>query len=322
LRPLPVIAAFLLLTAQLSAEEETPHVASPATTATPVVAETLIPTPSPDAPADGNVTLPDIGFTPTATPTFSPTPTPGSPDAPTATPRPTPAPLRYLPPLSLSECVERIDRALLVLPPDYATDPPTDIPVDSLIGMLESATNYLKLRNDLHTTLAEYQWVELGKQDVDHAPGDSDTDTFELDPPVKRISALSFETRRGDVHIRSLAVYDEKGDLRETYDTLRENPRRLLHSLPLREVFHLWRRTTISRIVIEYATIEPGARAEVVVHGGITERPEYIKTALHHLRLTPVYIRTGNWFEARSQLLSAKDRILDFLDEAEERTSF
>ncbi len=293
-------------------DEEPAEVTPAALTPTPVVTETPAATPTPDE--SDEMILPDpdpLAGSPTPTPTPSPTAI----LTPLGTPRPTPVPIRFLPPLSLRDTIERIDRALNVIPPDYSSDGPEDIPVDSLSRMIESAYNYLRLRNDLHTTLANYEWVEMEKAGVDHQPGLADHDTFFFQPPMQKISSLSFEAFEGDVQVHYLQIWDEKGQVRETYDTLRERPRTLLHSLPRREVFHLWRRTTISRIDIDYSRVDQETEPEVILYGGITERQEFIKTALHHLGHAQPNIRTGNWFAARSDLLNARDAVDGFLQD-------
>ncbi|MBI1289796.1 hypothetical protein GC173_00940 [bacterium] len=246
-------------------------------------------------------------------PTATPAPTP-SPTA-TVTPAPTTAaPVRFIPPLSIAECQDLMRRAEKLIPPDGAPSPdPTW--VAGLQSMVETCGNYLNFRSDLHTSLSQYRWIELGGGRVENNPGGVDKDAKTFDPPIEGISAISLEARSADVYLHRLVVFDEKNRKRQDFD-FSTNPQLLRHALPRRDVYHLWRRSTVSRIEMEYSTVkerEPGEpRARVAVFAGITNRsrPEFVKTTIWHLHVAREEIGKRDWAKARMELIQANE-VLD-----------
>jgi hypothetical protein len=241
------------------------------------------------------------GATPTATPTAPPPPN-----------APTPRPLEFRPPLNIDECLALIERAAAQLPPAGATDPA--LPVESIVAMINSAFQYLNLRDDLHTSLAHYRWIRLASGRVDNEPGRIDRDVYTFEVPVRRISAICLEVETGDVLLHGIDVYDENNQRRQQFEFA--EPKRLRHLLPRRDVFHLWRRTTISRIEIRYSrheTAVSGPAPRVHVLGGVTSQQEFIKTALYSLQVEAIpAIREGRYGAAREALATAAERIRDF----------
>lgn len=235
----------------------------------------------------------------TAAPTTTPRPTPAA----TAAPAPQrPVPMPVAPPLSLSDCQAILSDAAQVV----GTDPTT------AERMIASVENYLKFRDDLHTSLASYQWPRLRSAKVENDPGTVDRDTFRFDPPVERISALGFEAEGGDVWLHTVRVYDENNALRDTHRF--DKPRLLQQMLPRREVFHLWRRTTISRIEVEYSSANPGPQhPRVSVLGGTTAEREYIKTAIYHLGTAADAVRQGKAPVAGQALTAAQREISAYI---------
>ncbi|CAN5381506.1 hypothetical protein BH09SUM1_BH09SUM1_03140 [soil metagenome] len=253
---------------------------------------------------------------PTATPSPSPTasekvtPPEAAPVA--KAPRPLGQPIT--PPLSLDECMKLIARARELTP---ATDASQTSPENTAtIGnMVRASYEYLRFRDDLHTSLARYVWLKLDSEYVQNGIGEVDKDVMAFDPPVERISALSIEAVNADTLLYSIRVYDEKKALRTTFDYTKD-PKTLRHSLPRRDVFHLWRRTTISRIEIEYSRlpgVDKSVRPRVVVYGGITDPPEHIKTAIYYLEETPELLQEKKWEDVREYLGKANDRIKDHI---------
>jgi len=238
----------------------------------------------------------------------SPTPTPGA--APTVAPSPV-----FRPPLSLSECLSLIDRSRnFIAPTGDRTAAPTVAPRD-ITRMVRSATNYLIFRDDLHSTLSDYQWVLLADGKVQDDDGKPDRDLYEFDPPVKSISAISLESQGGDVSVHLVRVIDEKDNERQRFPSSGE-PFMLQHSLPRRHVLHLWKRTTISRIEIDYANTapRPGSVPRVVIMGGITEQREYVKTAIYHLQQATGALESGDYVGARADLHEARANIARYLE--------
>jgi len=246
--------------------------------------------------------------TPTPSPTASPTPTAA------ATPLP---PLNFIPPLSLAECQDLMSRAETLIPnnPQAAPDAAW---VASLQSMVETSANYLRFRSDLHTSLSQYRWVELTGGRVENNPGGVDRDEKVFDPPVEGVSAFSLEARNGDVYLHRLVVFDEKQEKRQEFDFSKE-PDLLRHAIPRRDVYHLYRRSTISRIEMEYSTVkprEPGSpRVVVAVFAGMTtrSRPEFVKTAIWHLQEARKAIAARDWPRAKTEMSAANNRLSEYI---------
>lgn len=229
-------------------------------------------------------------------------------------PAPTPAPISFRPPLSLNECLQLIDTMVNALPETNSDEGPLDsVPSASIIRMIDVLYSYLNFRDDLHTSLAHYEWMRLGETRVADPGEAADRDALHFDAPVRNISALSLAVDRGDVYLHGLWVYDESGHERQQF--LFDPPRRLRHSLPRMEVFHLWRRTEISRIEMKYSRAEDMDRSpKVFVRGGVTNRREFIKTALYNLKKeAEPAIHQGRYADARIHLQSARGNITDYI---------
>ena len=238
-----------------------------------------------------------------------PTPSPTPLASPVATPQPAgkPAPLPVPPPLSLSECQSILADAMKRIPASgsAAEDPTAQ-------RMLRSVENYLKFRDDLHTSLANYTWKTLKSAKVENKPGEVDRDTFTFDPAVPYISALGFKVSDGDVWLHRVLIYDENKHLRDVHSF--ENPRLLQQLLPRLEVFHLWRRSTISKIEVEYSRANPGpTEPRVVVLGGMTIEREYIKTAIYHLSAASEALNHHDSKSARESVTYAQREIQSYI---------
>lgn len=253
---------------------------------------------------------------------------------PTATPTTAPPGARpYFPPLSLVECIDQIREVRSKVP--TTSVPISEVPfiADRISRRVQSIFNYLKFRDDLHSSLADYQWGFLGDDKVQNDPGQADHDTLIFDPPQRRISALSLSVVNGDVHIHRLKVYDEFNALRQEWD-FGKRPVLLRNLIPRREVFHLWTRTTISRIEIEYSVANPARATDVPrvsFFGGRTERVEHIKTAMRHLQEAEESVQKllldsageptmppEKWSTTLIQLGRAEQQILNFLRQQEQ----
>ena len=233
---------------------------------------------------------------------------------PASNPRPTPTPVPFLAPLSLRKSLELLERVESLLPTGDAAARglPPDAPVYSLQRMILSVYNYMEFRDDLHTSLADYQWVLLGRGEVNNSAGETASAIYRFNPPVEYISALSFEVGDADAFLHRVVVYDEAGQVRETF--VRKPAILLQHSLPRREVFHIWRRTTISRVEMEFSRANVGGKAPVVVmRGGITQKPEYIKTAMYWLRIARTSLDENNVPAARQALTESRRNIERYL---------
>lgn len=235
-----------------------------------------------------------------------------------ADPGPTPAPTPLLSPaqttpFSLNDCRQRINQALDFLSDPAATSGEQGLPTRrAAYTLADRVINYLEVRDYLHTSLAHYTWSPLDSNKVENLPNTVDTDTFDFKGDIPHISALSFEIEDGDAFLHTVRVYDENDNV---WEHQLEPPVLLQHSLPRREVFHLWRRTTLRKVEVEYSRANPGTREEPRVHlwGGVTDRKEHIKTALYHLRMGREAVREGNVEEARTALAQADRFIGEFI---------
>jgi hypothetical protein len=301
-----LLAPAVSLFAQEATEAVQPT-ATPSPSPAPQVEATALPAPTAAAHADGEGLIPsapdesiELGE-----------PIEGEADGPAPPEVGLPTPVPFLPPLSLRDCLVLTDRVIAYLPKTNDPEAQPTAPLDSLRRMIVSNYNYLTFRDDLHTSLANYVWVVLDDAKVENKPGAFDTDTFSFVPPVTRISALSFETEDADAFLHKIRVYDEDGKLRQSF--VLDPPKRLQQYLPRREVFHLWRRTTVSRIEVEYARATPDTSPKVIIRGGITEQKEFIKTAIYMLGESLEAIKRHEWEKARLDLQEAQKNINDYM---------
>lgn len=232
-------------------------------------------------------------------------------------PAPAQPTLSYMPPLSLEECQNLIMRAHSLIPAEGAAEKIDPSLAAALASIAQTSANYLHFRSDLHPSFSHYRWIELVGGRVENNIGETDHDIKRFNPPVEGISALSLEARHGDIWLHRILVFDEKDNMRQEFDYSKE-PRLLRHALPRRDVYHLWRRTTISRIEIEYARAVPNQQnptPQVGIFAGLTTRarPEHVKTAIFHLQEAHEQILTGDWETARESLALANERLRDYL---------
>lgn len=233
----------------------------------------------------------------------------------TPTPAPTATPIGFFAPLSLDNCVRLINKVQRLLPADRVKFDETQDATYSLRKMIEAVTNYLQFRDDLHTSLADYAWIDLigrrGK--VENEPGGRDNDSFDLEPPVANISALSFEVQEGDAYLHSVTVYPADGA--KPHEFVLKPERLLRNRLPRREVFHLWKSTDISRIAVSYsrATLQDGPTPVVRIKGGVTGEPDSIKAAIYWLRRSSEAIARQDVPETRNALARARYYLEEFI---------
>lgn len=235
--------------------------------------------------------------------------------SPTAGPRALPVRLR--PPLSVKETLDQVTRVAAQVP-RTPSGQPEGVTVEEMAAVIRNCYAYLVYRDDLHTSLANYTWVVLDDSKVQNEPGRVDTDVSTFSPPERRISAIGLECLEGDVYVHRMRVYDENKLLRAEFD-FTTNPRLLRHNLPRREVFHLWRRSTISRIEVTYSRASIGGDTpRVRLYGGITDRVEHVKTAIYHLENAERYLRARKWADATESLKDADEAIRKYMEQNRE----
>lgn len=213
------------------------------------------------------------------------------------------------PPFSLSDCLVQLARTADAIPRDGE---PERFQRESISRAIESIIAYLKTRDDLNSSLAHYRWRPIEQGIVARGPLDSVDFIFRTPEEVPRqVTALSFEVQRGDALLHYLAIHDEEGELVADFPHLKTRPATLRHSLPRREVFHLWRPTDIGRIELSYSRVNPAEMADplVVVHAGTTNRPEHGKAAVFFLTRAEQRLQQGHFDEARQDIAEAREAI-------------
>lgn len=195
-----------------------------------------------------------------------------------------PPPFRFESPFSLPDCIT-ILRAIIagIRVEDGAAF--TRFEPASLRRGIEVVSNYLRARDDLHYNLVDYRWERVGTDSVTSALIQQLRFTWEDSSMPTRVDALSLEALRGDVYLHSMMIYDDQGELAADYKFDDTRLMRLRHSLPRREVFHLWSPTAISRVDLALSRFDPleSVFPQVNLHVGRTNRPEHGKATIYYL---------------------------------------
>lgn len=228
---------------------------------------------------------------------------------------------RYVSPFSTADCLNILEQVFAALAQEE--DGQQLYSTRSMLRAVETTNNYLKQRDELHSTLVGYKWQEIGSIAVGKATYElrgADWDAL-TQPP--EITALSFEARDADVKITSLAVLNDTNE-RVAFEFSDKSPVVLRHSLPRREVFHLWHPTRLRRLEIT-AALAPGRAGtvpplgRVVIHGGSTTRREYAKSAIFSLNETEEDLRSADPRSASIHLADAIDDLRELRRESKGR---
>lgn len=220
--------------------------------------------------------------------------------------------LPYSHPFSLRDSQQLIDRLITALP--ESDDQPERYSRRSLRRIIVVVNSYLKVRDQRANSLADYRWEPIDRNKVDGRLIDNEETEWEEGEGPADVSALSFEIDRADAFLHYLAAYGEDGELVTEYVSLRRQPALLRHSIPRREVFHLWRPTTLSRIEYAYSKADPEADESpvVTIYAGRTPRPQYGKSAIFFLTRAEQRIEAGHIAAAREDLVKAREDIARF----------
>lgn len=228
----------------------------------------------------------------------------------------------YVSPFSTSDCLTILEEVLAALPQNESEA--QKYSTRSLLKGVETTNNYLKQRDELHSTLVGYRWQEVGSMVVNKATYELRRAEWDALTQPQAITALSFEARDGDVMITSLSVFNDANERVANFNFSETSPVILRHSLPRREVFHLWRKTRLARVEIT-AALAPGRAGvdqgigRVVIHGGSTNRPEYAKSAIYFLTLTEEDLRSSDPHSGRKDLARAIDELREYKRESRGR---
>lgn len=216
--------------------------------------------------------------------------------------------VEYSLPFSLSDCYTMLSTARKALHEHASGEQQYDL--ESIVGLLETVTNYLRDRDSMHANLIDYEWSILASRAVDSAL--PRTETLRLDPrnDGEDIVALSFEVDAADATIHVLEVYNDENELVGPF----RREVTLRHSLPRRYVFHLYRPTDVQRILLTTSQARPGSGAtpRIVIHAGRTDQPEHAKGAIHFIWRSQLAMRAGEFDKAQQRLQWAQDEIVEY----------
>lgn len=219
-------------------------------------------------------------------------------------------PISFRAPYSLNDCLNLLAFAASVLP--EGENALQRIDRDSYLRLLESVSNYLKERDDLHASLVGYRWETIERARVRTGVIESlDLPFAGPDAPPgttipKGVTALSFIVERGDVLFHNMKIYDAEDKLIAEFR--REQALVLRHSLPKREFFFLWQPTDVGRITLAVSKATPAdeVHPRILILAGRTNRPEHGKSAIWFLDGAHADIRAGRPDEARAKIRRAQ----------------
>jgi hypothetical protein len=234
-------------------------------------------------------------------------------------PEPAAVPISFRSPFSLNDCLNLLAAANTALP--EGEDALKQVDRDSYLRLLESVSNYLKERDDLHASLVAYKWEVVERARVRTGLIDSIEFPFQgenVQPGVtvpRNITAISFQVERGDALLHNMKVYDTDGKLVAEF----RNPEAVVlrHSLPKREFFFLWQPTDIGRITlaVSKATPEKEVNPRLSVLAGRTNKPEHGKSAIWLIDGAHADVRAGKVEEAREKIRRAQKELRLFRDD-------
>lgn len=225
-----------------------------------------------------------------------------------ALPKAPPLHVEYSLPFSLSDCYTLLSTARNALKAQAAGAAEYDM--DSVADLLETTTNYLRDRDAMHSSLIDYRWTILASRAVETT--EPRTETILLSPEADGLDivALSFEVDGADATIHTLEVYSDENELVGPF----RREVTLRHSLPRRYVFHLYRPTRVSRVVMSTSQTKPGAQSvpRIVINAGRTDQPEPGKAAIHFIWRAQLAMRAGEYDKADKRLERAQSEIMEY----------
>jgi len=220
-------------------------------------------------------------------------------------------PISYLPPLSVEDCITLSQRLVRHLEntPDRVKPGSID---PSVFRLVDSVRAYLRSRDEQYSPPLDYEWTFLSRGRVSR--DGPDVDVFEFPEPIDRVSVLGFEADDGDIVIHQLQIFDENGTVIAGYRG-EENKRWLVQAYyPRRDLFHLWRRATISKIEVRYESANPEAPLDprLLINVGKSNMREYGKMAIFHAGEANEALARGEVSTARQELLELHKSAGDF----------
>jgi hypothetical protein len=201
-------------------------------------------------------------------PSAGPVETPSRVDAPSFT-------FALAPPLSPEEAKTLLMAGIDILRiRDAATSAARCRKVIQIIG---SVSDYLTLLDRRTSSLSSYKWYFIDREKVD--PG-MDTDEYIAQPPIAKVSAISFAADYADVVVYWAVVQDGQGNA-----TTFPLQRVVEPNYPQRVVCYLFFPTAVKKVTLRYRPRVAGTRdPHLTVFAGVAREPEYLKQALWYLR--------------------------------------
>ncbi len=219
-----------------------------------------------------------------------------------------PQAMSYNLPFSLSDCYTLLSQARDALREQESGAAEWDL--DSVNGLMETVSAYLRERDTMHSNLIEYEWEMLVSEPVKSGLPQSSAIGVNPGRAGHKINALSFQVDGGDVVLHKLDVYDEENMLVGPF----KREVTLRHSLPRRYVFHLYLPTDVQRIVMSTSQSRPAAGhvPRVAILAGRTDEPEHGKAAIHYIWRSQLALSEGDLRRAERRLEKAQSEILDY----------
>lgn len=215
----------------------------------------------------------------------------------------------FLAPFSLNDCQNLLNRALEIIP--RSEEELERFDRESYLQMLNAVADYLKDRDDLHSSLVGYQWERLRSRVVREPIIQNASFTFERPDEARAVNAISFSVYDEDAILHGWAVYDKEDKLIDRKQFGEGEKVTLRHSLPRQVVYHLWQPTDIGRIEVAVSRANPQRERIPVleVRAGRTNQPEHGKSAIWFITQAISDVENERFESAREDLIAAQREI-------------
>lgn len=210
-----------------------------------------------------------------------------------------------VPPLSLQDCQQALAWTKTQL--ESAPKPVAKLRTADVARVLREVVAYLKIMDERHSSLADYEWIFIEQKKVSGST--IDQDKFD-DIAVHDVSAISFHAEFGDVLLHSVTIRDDRGAVAGEYHL--DPPLVLRSDVPRREVFHLYFPIRLEEVIVRFQVAAPRTNPRVNVYAGIASNREYLKQAQYYLWRAIAALEKDDWDEAVKLISSTSRRIARF----------
>ncbi|MDX1973126.1 MAG: hypothetical protein SFY68_11405 [Candidatus Sumerlaeia bacterium] len=214
--------------------------------------------------------------------------------------------LNFPTPYSLSDCINIVERTTQAL--EQSSQIRSDLDPKKVDEVISQVVEYLRGRDDLHSTLLDYSWEPLDQIRIQQPQVRREWPNS-MDRP-KEVTAVSFEVLEADVVLSDLEIRDIDDKVIGPYS----GEVVLRHSLPRRYVYHLYYPTEIKSIQFSVRKERPEQRQTpvIVMNAGRADRLEHGKYALFHLIRAQSEVQEGKIEKAAATLRIAQREIEKF----------